>query len=849
MKSREMQENETTSSESLFVDYNTSHRTEVDVGVGGTVCPDFISLLVRPVPYEYKLKRCKTRRQGHEGVVFEVDDSHRFRNSVTFAKSSTSTIQSLSSSKSSTMREYAKARALEAEIKAQYQKNVQNNKKVSGIYPIDVVDWEREVEMFTGSVLAIEGDNTRKVANEIFTEPVLDNIPADEPGWEEAIENTSIEQVQGAPVPSSDILTGSVLVKEYVNNLLSGDWEENVFFDEDAVVRNHLTLYIDDPNLIFERVEEKKRGKNKKKSVMERLPQNKYNISNDKYYTSEGKKVSLGTFGVQHSTTALRLDERFYRTNLSKDELKNFHRPILRMPDGEYSMKCAGAKRRNDTMKKGWELSLDDQIMFHVVEYSEIEPPFIVNPGMVSLFNKYYRTSDAGDEQCPPGCITLEQGEEAPFLGYGEVSPGTSLQAIANNLFIAPVVQHSTTGTYLCIVHEGSLVVRPFNEVLLVGQELPKEEVFAPHSRRLNQFCKDRLKVAAHRAFAKGRHLLMSDLDDMFPYFSEGSKRKWLKEYADCIKKGRDNVWVLRDPHPIICDEDLRKLVTPEDICQYESMLACEMRMQELGVRFTEDTEEDSLYFIPTWVLTRNFVNAVNGRGLLQLDAYRGRGRSEGRGLDGSILLGEEAESVFYSFRKVRFRKGNETENRKILAEHQASYKERVDHIWARQMEFLMSTKAPEYQPRNNVEERKRDGNETGVKESEQLGLLIIKRRYLENGIIVQRVEKIQDKRLIKAYLKAKKRIAPEKKTGLTCSNCGQTGHMKTNKTCPNYVSATKTTKKKQEIEKRRARILLQDMMNRLLTRFMNIPFSNAFHRPVQEIMLKKGSGTGMRQV
>ncbi|KAI5170018.1 hypothetical protein PAEPH01_1179 [Pancytospora epiphaga] len=56
---------------------------------------------------------------------------------------------------------------------------------------------------------------------------------------------------------------------------------------------------------------------------------------------------------------------------------------------------------------------------------------------------------------------------------------------------------------------------------------------------------------------------------------------------------------------------------------------------------------------------------------------------------------------------------------------------------------------------------------------------------------------------------------------------------MKTNKTCPNYVSATKTTKKKQEVEKRRARILLQDMMNRLLTRFMNIPFSNAFHRPV----------------
>ncbi|KAI4290956.1 transcription initiation factor TFIID subunit 1 [Pancytospora philotis] len=880
--------NSTADSESLFADRSipTDNTYEGDCGDGKA---DFIRFLVNPVPYEYKLKRFRPRKSTHESIVFEVDDSHRFRNCVSLTKSVQSTLQTLSGGRTSTMREYMKARSFEAEIRAQYDRLIKEDAAEDVRYPVDVVQWEEEVDEMVGEAEALYEGVSGRGAESSATEQTAGGAAADgaydeidqllDERWDEVVESSAVagadereddgwvdadadaarlgarqadeadgwdhasakENLSGAARSDADrdnavalaSTSSSVQIKEYVNNLLADAWEENIFYDEDTLTRNYMTLYVDDPNLIFERVEEKKKNKGKRKGQAERAVRNKYNISNDKYYSLEGKKVSLGTFGVQHCAVALRLDERFYKANLTKEELKNFHRPPLRLGQTEYVLGPA-SDRKQDAGRGAAEITLADQSKFRVVEYFEDEPPFVVNPGMVSLFNKYYRTSDAGDEPCPAGCIALEHGEDAPFFGYGDIGPGSVVQTLGNNLFIAPVVGHQQTGTYLCVLDGHRIVVRPVESVMLAGQELPKEEVFAPHSRKLNQFCKDRLKVAAHRAFAKGDSLLMSDLDQMFPYFSEGSKRKWLKEYADCIKKGRDNIWMLREPHSVMCEEDIRKLVTPEEMCQYESMLACELRMQELGLRCTEDGDEETASYTPSWVLTRNFVNAANGRGLLQLSARRSRGKLDSRLASPGLFSSDEMESILFSFRRVRFRKGNEAENRKILAEHQASYKERVDRIWAKQLEFLSLAKAPEFsapEPESSAPEHAKAPPRRAPASGQPL--LTIRRTYVENGKTVQRTEELYDPRLVKAYLKAKSKTPEDKKGSLTCSNCGQSGHMKTNKTCPKYVSAARSTKKKFETEKRRARIVLQDLMNKLLSRFMAIPFSNAFHRPV----------------
>lgn len=727
---------------------------------------NFLQFLGREVPYEYKFKKLKVRKSPHEPLSFEIDDGHRFRNTVSINKSGSSTIHSLSNSSRNTgIREYAKKKQLETDLSKQFNESIGSVKQVITA-PIEVVDWESEV--------FVSGDKFE-----------------------------------------------SVQTKEYINELLDSGWEKYIYYDKELMplTKKYMTLFIDDPNLIFEKIEDKKskiKKKFMKSSANDKPAKSRYNISNDKYYVSETKnKVSLGTFGVQHALPALKLDPKFYKTNHTKEELRNFHRPVLALDDKTFTFKNPSKSNFvGSVVKKSHELTLTDTLNFSIFEYYEEHPFFVTNPGMASLVNTYYRRIDSSDEPTVENCVILDLEDEAPFFGFGEIKPGTYMKTLDNNLFTSPIFQHKSND-FLCILDHNEIVMRPIGSINLVGQEFPKEEVFAPHSRKLNQFCKDRLKVAAYRIFAKGKNLLMQQLDQMFPYFSEGSKRKWLKEYCDSEKKGKDNVWVLKDSFSIIGEEDLRKLVTPENICQYESMLSSERRLQDLGYKFTETDEEDEEYelFSPSWYLSRNFVNATNGKGLLEL----------------SQTSDVSSAGDTFSFRKIKLKKGNESENRRIIAEHQSTYKERIVAIWNNHLEALslsvpptciLSQKKPTFEA----------PSETTA--TDMMLTVTIKRIYDEKGIQTIKYEKLVDSRIIKAYMRARKVVKiDEKKATFTCSSCGQVGHMKTNKTCPNFIGSTKQVKRK--VEDKKAIIVFQEKLLKLVSSFMGIPFSSAFHRPV----------------
>lgn len=754
----------------------------------------FLDLLVIEKSYEYKLRKYKGRKVPNESMSYEVDDQAKFRNSMTYARDSSTTLQALSGSTRSTgLRQYLKRKQLEKEISKRkaFKDSLEEVEEIK--YPFDLVEWENNVVYDTDRI-----------------EP-----------------STTVDTV----------------TMELVDSILEDDWEKYVIVDENDVKshKSFLTLYLEDPNLIFEKTDEKKQARPKKKQKevfsVDKPLKGKYNISLDKYYGQESKaKNSLGTFGVQHSLPALRLDPMFYKNNHTKEELRSFHRPKF-MLGGEGVRFEALENTRNKAqsiIKKSGELTVKDGSPFSLFEYSEEDPFFLVNSGMVSLLNIYYRKSNARDEYAPDQSqyTVLDPEDPSPFFGFGDVAPGTSIQALTNNLFIAPVFKHSS-GDYLCTVESAPdgefLVYRNIDNLYCVGQQFPLEEVYAPHSRKLNIFCKNRLKVAAFRLFNSkeggNKELRISQLDEMFPYFSEGSKRKWLKEYADCVKKGRDNVWVLRPSSALLGEEDLRKLVTPENICQYESMLAGERKLQDSGYKMvveSDDEENEEEIVPPPWCLSRNFVNACNGRGLLELN---GPGDPTG--------IGEG-----FSFRKIRLKRGNEVENRKIINEHQLRYKEEIDRIWNKQLGSLSSVEEIPFDESFLVQRHKEEKrNADLLSETTMLSdetCLTIKRTFNEGDSTRVEVERISDPRVIKAYLKArKKKMSEERKGVLTCGNCGQVGHMKTNKACPKFASATKMTKKKIEAEKRKARVYLQEIMLDLLNQFFQIPYSVAFHRPV----------------
>jgi transcription initiation factor TFIID subunit 1, fungi type len=756
----------------------------------------FLDLLVSTKPYEYKLKKYKCRKIPNDSMSYEIDDQTKFKNSTAYAKSDSATIQSLSgSAKSSGLRQYLKRKQMEKDLTKHHAQRDSACDVEEIRNPFDLVEWEKDIVYDTAEV--------REDASE-----------------------------------------KSTVMTEFVNSILDTEWERYIAMDNKDIKRHkaYVTLYLEDPNLIFERFDEKKQGKIKRRQKevfsAEKPLRSKYNISCDKYYSQDSKtKNSLGTFGVQHAPPALRLDPAFYKTNHTKEELRNFHRPsldILGLDIRFEPVQESKAKGQN-IIKRANELTLKDAGSFALFEYSEEDPFFIVNCGMVSLLNAYYRKSSMRDDYAPDQSqfTVLDPEDPSPFSLFGDVKPGTSLQALTNNLFTAPVFKHLSSD-FICVYErlptgEATLFYKSIESLYCVGQELPLEEVYAPHSRKLNIFCKNRLKVAAYRLFnardGKNRGIKISSLDEMFPYFSEGSKRKWLKEYADCIKKGRDNVWVLKPTSALLGEEDLRKLITPENICQYESMLAGERKLQDSGFKTLvesddeENEEEDST---PPWCLSRNFVNACNGRGLLELN---GPGDPTG--------IGEG-----FSFRKIRLKKGNEVENRKIISEHQSRYKEEIEKIWSRQLASLSSAdEVPfdeSYLQHKYEEDRKNvDLHSETTALSENTGLTI-RRTYGEGEDLRTEIERIYDPRIIKAYLKARKKAKPEEKKGvLTCGNCGQAGHMKTNKACPNFTAAKKVTKKRLEAERRRAKILLQDFMLKLVNKFFLVPYSSAFHRPV----------------
>ena len=80
---------------------------------------------------------------------------------------------------------------------------------------------------------------------------------------------------------------------------------------------------------------------------------------------------------------------------------------------------------------------------------------------------------------------------------------------------------------------------------------------------------------------------------------SESVIRKVFKTCADFKREGYETGgwWVLRGDFRLPMEEELRSLITPEQMCAYYSMLASEARLHEAGYRgrtlFVVEEEEE----------------------------------------------------------------------------------------------------------------------------------------------------------------------------------------------------------------------------------------------------------------
>lgn len=357
----------------------------------------------------------------------------------------------------------------------------------------------------------------------------------------------------------------------------------------------------------------------------------KFNLSNDKHYevstatADAATNVSSATrrsmmkssmavrIGLQHSVPAVKLIAPFFRTGWSRSELRNWHKPVIQQPlevNWIFSALTKAGKEQktsglaSQVLRNAKKLGIRDGSEFVLIEYSEENPLLLSNPGMASFLHHVYRKTspkDAGPPLDPEwGTLRLlEPTDDSLFWNFGDVPAGQVLPVLQNNLFKSPIFQHSSSPQDFLAIRShikgkagSKLYLRALpNHLLLVGQEFPTMEIPGPHSRAQNQFAKDRVKAFCYRLFAKdttaaqtGRpRLKIARVLAAFPQYSEGSIRKWLKEYAESVRGGDAGIWQRKEDAPVLSEDDLRQLITPEMICANEAMLVGQQRLQDAG--------------------------------------------------------------------------------------------------------------------------------------------------------------------------------------------------------------------------------------------------------------------------
>ncbi|XP_023310146.1 transcription initiation factor TFIID subunit 1 isoform X2 [Anoplophora glabripennis] len=389
-----------------------------------------------------------------------------------------------------------------------------------------------------------------------------------------------------------------------------------------------------------------------------------FNISNDIYYQPRTSETTLrlkvgGANLIQHSTPVVELRAPFVQTHMGPVRLRNFHRPPLKrfshgplckpgphsvMPLVKHIKKKAKQREAERMASGGGDVFFmrtaedltgrDGDII--LVEFCEEHPPLMNQVGMCSKIKNYYKRKAAKDSGPP----SYRYGETAyahtsPFLGI--LHPGQSIQAIENNMYRAPIYEHTIPESdFLIIRTRQQYYIREMDSLYCAGQQCPLYEVPGPNSKRANNFVRDFLQVFIYRLFWKSRdnprRIKMDDIKRAFPSHSESSIRKRLKLCADFKRTGMDsNWWVIKPEFRLPTEEEIRAMVSPEQCCAYFSMVAAEQRLKDAGYGekflFTpaeDDDEEMQLKMddevkVAPWNTTRAYIQAMKGKCLLQL--------------------------------------------------------------------------------------------------------------------------------------------------------------------------------------------------------------------------------------
>ncbi|RCK55892.1 Transcription initiation factor TFIID subunit 1 [Candida viswanathii] len=412
----------------------------------------------------------------------------------------------------------------------------------------------------------------------------------------------------------------------------------------------------------------------------DKLLELKFNFSNDQEYEllrknyNTKQRSQLSNLNIEHSFLEIEIKKR------KKDKGKSLQQVFSKTTD----------------------LTATDTANLVALEYSEQYPPILSNFGMGSKLINYYRKERANDTSRPKAQVgethILGVEDRSPFWNFGEV---------------APEILFLRAGSHQ------KFYLRAVNFNFAVGNTFPVE-VPAPHSRKVTNISKNRLKMVVFRVMNNlgAPRISVKDVSKHFPEHTDMQNRQRLKEFMEYQRQGDDQgYWKVRG----LNDETKRKKDEKKDDNTERQMEMPKIKMKRMEAPSKDqDAEIDAEEELAPWNLSRNFVIANQTKAMLQLN---GEGDPTGIGLGFSMLRATQ-KNPFKPFNAA--------------AHNQKLYEQEIKRIW--------------YSQRSSLPNDHEQFVKSKVDLDDQKVLRITRRVRDENGIVQRRVETISDPRLIRAY-------------------------------------------------------------------------------------------------
>lgn len=465
---------------------------------------------------------------------------------------------------------------------------------------------------------------------------------------------------------------------------------------------------------------------------------NRFNYSNDEAYEAlkenhQSKvRAILGHLTVEHSMPALKLQWPYYQVKLFVDQARSFHRPSLKFKrflgqaihfskPGMRKKKTIKGMHTHEIFKTTKDLSLADHYSTATLfEYSEEHPTVLSGFGMGNRIINYYRRKNADDANRPQpedkiGDTTVLLPEDrSPFSNFGMVDPGQTVRTLHNSMFRAPIFKHEPKSTdFLCIRNSTGVEgtkwhIRNIDNIFVVGQQLPSMEIPGPHSRKVTNAAKNRMKMIAYRKIRHSpqQHVKISDVTAHITDSTDMQNRQKLKEFMTYDKV--EKVWKMPPGEPVRDEAQIRAMVKPEDVCVLDAMQVGSRYLEDAGYEAKDDrdgkdldlldgdTEESLEQSLAPWSTTKSFLDASADKAML---ALKGPGDPSGCGLALSFLktsmkggflqnLGKDKSDANQKAKEALdpSRNGGHTYNVKL---QQNIYNNTIREIWDAQMANL----------------------------------------------------------------------------------------------------------------------------------------------------------------